>query len=472
MHETIAQLVASYGYVVLFLIVGLESFGIPLPGETVLVSAAAFAASGRLDIIGVIAAAAAGAIVGDNAGYWLGRKGGVALLHRHGRRVGLDEPTIARVHRFCERHGGKTGFLGRFIALLRSWAAAFAGVACMPYLKFTIYNASGGIAWATIFGIVGYLFGYNLPRLERYAGQAALATVLLITLVVLFWLLSRWFSERRAELSERAIRVWERIMNDPRLAEFRQRHAKALMFIGARFARGEYLGLHLTIGFIVSVGALWLFGGITEDVVHHDPLTVVDVQLAEWLRAHASPLGDRIATTISMLGSPGTMAAMALIVAVALTVKRRWVVLGGWIATFVGGAVLDWMLKRVIHRPRPPGALAFLQGDSFSFPSGHAMGSVLGYGMLAYLLIRFWTTRWKARTFVPTITTLLVLAIGLSRLHLGVHYFSDVIGGYAVGIVWLAACISGVEIALGQRGLHPWQMGIERRMKVREASTG
>src|SRR5437867_2352036 len=152
MHETIAQLVASYGYVVLFLIVGLESFGIPLPGETALVSAAAFAATGRLNIIGVIAAAAAGAIFGDNAGYWLGRKGGLALLHRHGRRFGLDETKIARAHRFFERHGAKTVFLGRFIALLRSWAAVLAGVACMPYRTFTIYNALGGVIWATIFG--------------------------------------------------------------------------------------------------------------------------------------------------------------------------------------------------------------------------------------------------------------------------------------------------------------------------------
>jgi membrane protein DedA with SNARE-associated domain/membrane-associated phospholipid phosphatase len=459
MHETIAHLIASYGYVVLFLIVGLESFGIPLPGETALVSAAAFAASGRLDIVAVIAAAAAGAIVGDNAGYWLGRTGGVALLHRHGRRVGLDEAKIARAHRFFERHGAKTVFLGRFIALLRSWAAVLAGVGHMPYRTFTMYNALGGVVWATIFGTLGYLFGQNLPRLERYAGQAALATVLLIALAVLVWLLSRWFSRNRTELSERAVRLWERIISDPRLTDFRRRHATALTFIGARFARGEYLGLHLTIGFVVSAGALWLFGGVTEDVIHHDPLTVVDVQLAEWLRAHASPVGDRVAVAISMLGSPATMAAIALVVAAVLALKRRWIVLGGWIATFAGGAALDWMLKRIIQRPRPPGALAYVQGETFSFPSGHAMGSVFGYGMLAYVLVRFWATRWKARTFVPAITALLVLAIGLSRLYLGVHYFSDVIGGYAVGIVWLATCISGVEIALGLGGLHPWQMG-------------
>jgi len=89
--------------------------------------------------------------------------------------------------------------------------------------------------------------------------------------------------------------------------------------------------------------------------------------------------------------------------------------------------------------------------------------------MLAYVLVRFWATRWKARTFVPVITVVLVLAIGLSRLYLGVHYFSDVVGGYAVGIVWLGACISGVEIALGQRDLYPWEVGVDRRGKPREA---
>src|ERR687883_163721 len=114
MHETFAQLVASYGYVFLFAVVAIESFGIPLPGETALVTAGALAALGRLDIYGVVAAATAGAIVGDNAGYWLGRKGGIALVRRYGRYVRLDERKIDRVHAFFARHGAKTGFIGRF----------------------------------------------------------------------------------------------------------------------------------------------------------------------------------------------------------------------------------------------------------------------------------------------------------------------------------------------------------------------
>ncbi|HKO15135.1 MAG TPA: phosphatase PAP2 family protein [Gemmatimonadaceae bacterium] len=120
------------------------------------------------------------------------------------------------------------------------------------------------------------------------------------------------------------------------------------------------------------------------------------------------------------------------------------------------------------QRPRPPGAARFLHGASFSFPSGHALGSVIGFGMLAYLLAGFWSPARRHRFLVAATADLLVLAIGLSRLYLVVHYLSDVIAGYAAGLVWLAACITGVEIALRQRGLDSWSVGADRRSSPRE----
>jgi undecaprenyl-diphosphatase len=463
MHETINGLVASYGYALLVVLVGLESFGIPLPGETALVTAGAFAALGRLNIAGVIIAAAAGAILGDNAGYWLGRKGGIALIHRYGRHVGLDDAKVARVQSFFERHGAKTVFIGRFIALLRSWAAALAGVACMPYHTFTLYNALGGLTWAALFGSLGYAFGRNLPRLERYIGQASLVVVLLVALVVLLWLGARWFREHRDEISARVSAGWRRVANDPRFADFRQHHAKLWMFVAARFARGEYLGLHLTIGLLVSLAGLWLFGGITEDVIHHDPLTLLDLRLADWFRAHSTPVGVRIASVLSLVGSPVTMAVLAVVVALFLVRRRWWITLGGWLAAFAGGGVLDWMLKTIIHRPRPTGAAAFLHGNSFSFPSGHALGSLIGFGMLAYIVLAYWPASRKHIALVIVVAFALIVAIGLSRLYLGVHYFSDVVGGYAAGLVWLATCVSGIEVALRERKLSPWQVGVDQR---------
>src|SRR5258708_1355756 len=108
MHGTIGNLIASYGYAVLLLLVAIESFGVPFPGERALVTAAAFAALGRLNIALVVATAAAGAIVGDSCGYWVGREGGIALVRRYGGHVGLDEAKLERVHAFFDRHGPKT----------------------------------------------------------------------------------------------------------------------------------------------------------------------------------------------------------------------------------------------------------------------------------------------------------------------------------------------------------------------------
>ena len=442
MHGSIIRLVESYGYAVVFLFVAIESLGIPLPGETVLVTAGALAALGHLSIWWVIATAAVGGIVGDAAGYWIGRLGGLALLERYGSVIGFDDKKLASVHTFFEKHGPKTVFLGRFIALLRTWAALLAGTAEMRYGVFTFYNVLGGITWAALFGALGYLFGQSLPLLEQYIGQASLAAVLLVALVVALALGWRWFNANRDALTERVVRYWDL---------FRKRHPRTAKFIAARFARGEYLGLHLTVGFIISLAALWLFAAVTEDVVTHDPLTNFDLALTTWIRAHTTPLGDRIFTAVSLIGSPISMAAVGMIGAVIIVMRRKWLELAAWVAGFMGAGVLAYILKIVIQRPRPVGATAFLHGDSFSFPSGHALGSLVGYGMLAYVIGSNWVTTARGRFRLVIGTAVLVVAIGISRLYLGVHYFSDVVGGYAVGVLWLSACISGLQVAERRR---------------------
>ena len=447
MQGTISGLVASYGYVVLFFLVGLESLGIPLPGETVLVTAAAFAALGHLSIYAVVATAAAAAIIGDNGGYWVGRSGGIALVRRYGRFIHLNESHLERTRRFFERHGPKTVFIGRFIALLRTWAAVLAGAAHMPYGTFMLYNALGAVCWSVTVGILGYVFGRNLPQLERYMGQASLAGVLLVALVVGLAFGSRWFATNRARLVERTQLAWHRVLTTPGLQQLKARYPRAWTFVAARFARGEYLGLHLTIGFVISLAGLWLFAGITEDVIHHDSLTQFDTALLEWLHRLATPTGYAVFHAITLLGSPVTLTVLALGVGLLLAARRQWILLGGWLAAFAGGGLLDVVLKLVIRRPRPPYAAAFLQHYSWSFPSGHAMGSLIGYGMLAYVLAVLWIHRRSAQISVVLGAALLIVAIGFSRLYLGVHYFSDVVGGYAAGLLWLSACISGLEVA-------------------------
>lgn len=222
-------------------------------------------------------------------------------------------------------------------------------------------------------------------------------------------------------------------------------------FIAARFARGEYLGLHLTLGFLITLSALLLFGSITRGVVNDRPITAIDLAFHTWIRAHATPFGDRIALAVSFIGGPITMTVLALVVAMVVLRRGAWLMLWVWLAAFVVGALLDWMLKNIIRRPRPIGAERFLHGVTFSYPSGHSMGSLIGLTMLAYVLIKFWPPARAHRVTVATIAVILVLLVGWSRLYLGVHYLSDVIAGFAVGTVWVTVCMTGFELATRPR---------------------
>jgi len=224
----------------------------------------------------------------------------------------------------------------------------------MPYGTFMLYNALGAVCWAVIFGSLGYVFGRNLPQLEHYIGQASLAGVLLVALVVGLAFGWRWFARNRARLVERTQLVWQRVLATPGLQQLQVRYPRAWTFVARRFARGEYLGLHLTIGLVISVAGLWLFGGITEDVIHHDPLTQFDVTLLNWVHGRATPAGYAVFNAISLLGSPVTLSVLALGVGLLLAARRQWILLGGWLAAFAGGGLLDEVLKLVIQRPRPP----------------------------------------------------------------------------------------------------------------------
>lgn len=191
MSADIADALARYGYVAIFLVIAIECVGVPVPGETALITGSAFAAAGRLSIVGVIISAAAGAIVGSTGGYWLGRSGGVALVERYGRALRVTPARMQSVHEFFVRHGAWAVFIGRFIALLRAWAAILAGTGGMAFTTFTLYNVLGSIVWAAAFGTLGYLFGNSLPVLRRNVGFAALAVAAVAAIVMVGYLIRR-----------------------------------------------------------------------------------------------------------------------------------------------------------------------------------------------------------------------------------------------------------------------------------------
>ena len=200
--HTIDGWLASYGYLVVFLLVMLESIGVPVPGETALIGAALYAGStGKLEIWGVIAVAIAGAIIGDNIGFSIGRYGGAKLLLRHGHKIRLDEGRIKIGIWLFRRHGGKVVFWGRFVSILRTYAAFLAGTNQMAWGRFLVFNAAGAVVWATAFGVAYYVFGSALQKLSTTIditlGVAGVA--ILVAFLV-------WSKRKEDELLERAER--------------------------------------------------------------------------------------------------------------------------------------------------------------------------------------------------------------------------------------------------------------------------
>lgn len=203
------------GYGAVALAVGIESLGIPFPGESTLVAAALYAgATHRLDILGVIAAASAGAIIGDGIGFWLGRAFGLHLLLRFGRYVRITERRIRLGQYLFRRHGGKVVFFGRFVALLRAMAAFLAGTNRMAWPRFLLFNAAGGVAWSALYGGGAYLLG---GRILRLAGPAGLV---LGALAVAGAAAGFVFLRRHEEaLADRAEREMPGPLLDPRRAD-------------------------------------------------------------------------------------------------------------------------------------------------------------------------------------------------------------------------------------------------------------
>ncbi|HBB32877.1 MAG TPA: phosphatidic acid phosphatase [Cyanobacteria bacterium UBA8803] len=196
-------------------------------------------------------------------------------------------------------------------------------------------------------------------------------------------------------------------------------------------------------GLVVAALALWGFAAIAEEVLEQET-QVLDTTILQILRTLHTPLLDQIMIGITFLGEPLTLAVLSSCLGIFLLMRRKWAQ-GIALAIASAGAIgLNFMLKDVFARSRPALWDRIVDVKNYSFPSGHAMISLVIYGFIGYYLaLRFP----RVQGLITTITVLLIAAIGLSRLYLGVHWPTDVVAGYAVGLVWLFACILSLEVA-------------------------
>jgi membrane protein DedA with SNARE-associated domain len=193
----------TYGYVTVFALVGLESIGVPLPGETALITAALYGATThRLSIGVIVTVAAAGAIIGDNIGFGLGHWGGYRLLRRYGRYVRFDERRLKIGRYVFQRHGGKVVFIGRFIAVLRTYAAFLAGTNRMSWRRFLVFNAAGGITWACVVGFAYYYIGTAIKNIR--GPLDIVIGVIAVVIVIAFLVYLHKAEDRYATLAEQA----------------------------------------------------------------------------------------------------------------------------------------------------------------------------------------------------------------------------------------------------------------------------
>lgn len=232
-----------------------------------------------------------------------------------------------------------------------------------------------------------------------------------------------------------------------------QNHSRLRRFIAARLSPEGELGLHLTVGLLLLLCAAWAFGKIAEDVVRGATITVVDVRLAHWFHARATPGFTRIMLVITHWNSIAGSCIMAALLALWFWRRRAryWLILT--LIAVPGGMLLNVAMKHAFQRARPSFDDPLLTLATYSFPSGHTAAATVFYGLLACYLVRR-VRGWGPRALVVAAACALVMVVALSRMYLGAHYLSDVLAATAEGTAWLAICITAVSTLHRRRLAH------------------
>jgi len=349
----------------------------------------------------VILLAAVGAIVGDNAGYLLGQKVARPYLTRRGHFLLLTPARLQAIEAFFQRHGDKTIFIARFISGLRVVAALFAGLSGMRWRTFVFDNAAGALVWAAAMACLGFFFGASWTLLEKWVGRGGLFALGVVALACLLLTLLHNARVLRASLA----------------------------------AIPRALGRRQVLLLFANLTALALFSKLIEDVARGET-----TRFDRFLLAALHPQGGSAWTALALVGSAlGSAPAIILVVAVLAWILAKWGARREALALMAASGIAEavtLVLLFIVRRAHPSlwEAIVFLH--RYSFPSGHALVSTATYGMAAYLVGSLLP---PLKRSVQLGASLIVLAIGVSRVALGANWPTDVLGGFAGGflILWV-----------------------------------
>ncbi len=408
----------------------LAGVGLIVPGTVLMFGFGTVVAMGGLDFWAVFFSAAAGAIAGDGISYWLGRKyrAPLAEMWPFSRHPGI----LDRGEGFFLRHGGKSVFLGRFVGPIRPVIPLVAGMMGMKPLQFAAVNVASGFGWAGAYLVPGMVFGTSLQVAGAVSTRLAL---LLLLLLVILWS-ALWIGKKifRA-VSYAAPALFKRLKNWSLTRESRWRgelFLKKAVFILLFRKSGEEIFYALLILLFFTAG--WTFFRVTEAVLSRDPLVLVDQGVNNLFQSLRTPWADRFFVAVTELGGSFvniSLSAAILVLLMTSRCKRAGVF---WAVAALGGVASVQLLKMLLQLPRP---LEVYRGVSlYGFPSGHTTMAVVIYGFLALLLSRGRPAFARGALFLGAF--LISGLIATSRLYLGVHWLSDVLGGFLLGSAWIA----------------------------------
>jgi membrane protein DedA with SNARE-associated domain/membrane-associated phospholipid phosphatase len=457
--DSILHLHGWVAIAVIFAIPALEAsafVGFVFPGEIAVLLGGVLAYQGRISLGAALAAAILGAIVGDSIGYLVGRRWGRSLLQGTIGKVpvigGHVDKNLDRAENYLQRRGPLALVLGRFTAGLRVLVPGLAGISRMRYWRFLVFNVIGGATWATLFVLLGYFAGAAWHRVAGIASRAGLA---LLGLIVIGLVVARVARNR-----EGLERFGRRVAEWAPFRWVRRRFPRQVAWLRRRLDPSRPQGFLLT--FAVSLAALcaWAFGGLTQDVVGHDEMALVDPKVMRWVAAHRTAWATGLFKTVTWFGSTVVLIPLVLVVGGYFVGRRRdWKPFGKLAAALLGALLLYNIVKPLVARPRPPAAFAIGSFSGWAFPSGHATQSIATWGMLALVTAGMM----RRRRYLPFIgATIIVLLVGTSRTYLGAHWLSDVLGGYALGGLWLCLLVSVMLIRARPEGR---DMGVEEIMR-------
>jgi len=410
--------------VFIFSIAMLESLvlvGIPVPGAMLIISFGALVALGYLDFTTTMLLCIGGAIAGDGISFWIGYRYQKQLKNiwpfkyfKSQLKTGED---------FFRKHGGKSIVFGRFVGPVRAVIPTIAGMMGMSPMRFTIINVLSAIAWAPAYLFPGMVFGASLELASEVAIRlVALIITVIITLLIMRWLLRRIFRyfQPRADLIIGRTLHWarkHRIIGPAvqALVDPRQPESPALLFFAL----------------ILILSGLGFFFII--DSLAGQPATI-DQRVYEMMLSLRTPWMDQFMIWITMLGDTFVITGITVIVLAWLLYRRNIPAALHWGAAMIFGAILIRVLKITLHIPRPDPTL-FPLTSHYSFPSAHSTMAMLLYGFLSIIISR--EIRDDKRIHVYVVSGIIISLIAMSRLYLGAHWLSDVIGGLTLGLIWI-----------------------------------